>query len=252
MDDACANGECNHGRRSILRSAAGIAATLGVSGAFSAAGAQTAIPTFSALDRETRDRLSPDRIIALMKEGNDRFRNGKMIDYDVLALKRGSALSQYPAAAILGCIDSRAPAEIIFNARLGDTFNARVAGNVVNDDMVGSLEFACALAGAKVVMVLGHTGCGAVRGAISGAELGSLTGLLAKIRPAVAETDYSGNRSADNIDFVDAVAKTHVLRSVRAIRSASPVLSQLEKEGKLRIVGGMYRLSGGAVEFYDA
>jgi len=165
-------------------------------------------------------------------------------------LIRATASGQYPAAVILSCIDSRAPAEIIFDARLGDTFNARVAGNIADDDLLGSMEFACAVAGAKVVLVMGHTSCGAIKGAIDGAQLGHLTGLLNKIKPAVEATRYEGARTSKNDAFVDEVAKTNVRQTVSAIRQRSEVLAGLEKEGKIKIVGSMYRLVGGGVDFF--
>jgi carbonic anhydrase len=169
--------------------------------------------------------------------------------HDYLAQKRATAGGQYPAAAILSCIDSRAPAEIILDAGIGDTFNARIAGNIANDDLLGSLEFACAAAGAKLILVMGHTSCGAIKGAIDGVELGHLTGLLSKIKPAVPATSYSGDRSSKNAAFVDEVAKTNVLRTVNDIRQQSSVLSGLEKDGKIKVVGSMYHLVGGRVEF---
>ncbi len=232
-------------RRSFLRSSA-IVPAAGVAGASFLA----QIAHAAALTQEQRDKLTPDQIIALMKKGNERFRSGKMTDQDFLAQKRATASGQYPAAVILSCIDSRAPAEIIFDARLGDTFNARVAGNIADDDLLGSMEFACAVAGAKVVLVMGHTSCGAIKGAIDGAQLGHLTGLLNKIKPAVEATGYGGERTSKNDAFVDAVAKTNVRRTVDAIRQRSEVLAGLEKEGKIKIVGSMYRLVGGRVEFY--
>ena len=146
----------------------------------------------AALTKAQRDKLSPDQIIALMKEGNQRFRLGKESPHDYLAEQKASAKGQYPAAVILSCIDSRAPAETIMDLGIGDTFNARVAGNVASDDIVGSMEFACKVAGAKVVLVMGHTACGAIKGAIDNVQLGSLTGLLARIRPAVSATEVSG------------------------------------------------------------
>ena len=204
----------------------------------------------AALTKAQRDKLTPDEIIALMRQGNDRFRSGKMKVQDYLEQKRATIPGQYPAAVILSCIDSRAPAEIIFDARLGDGFNARVAGNIVNDDLLGSLEFACAVAGAKVVLVMGHTACGAIKGAIDNAQLGNLTGLLAKIKPAVDATRYEGDRTSKNEAFVDDVAKTNVRLTVNAIRQRSEVLAGLEKEGKIKIVGSMYSLVGGRVEFF--
>ena len=203
----------------------------------------------AALTKEEREKLTPDQVIELLQRGNERFRTGKMESHDYRAQKQATAGGQYPAAAILSCIDSRAPAEILFDARIGDTFNARIAGNVANDDLLGSLEFACAAAGAKLVLVMGHTACGAIKGAIDGVELGHLTGLLNKIKPAVAATAYAGERSGKNATFVDAVAKTNVLQTVGEIRERSSVLSSLEKDGKIKIVGSMYHLVGGKVEF---
>lgn len=206
----------------------------------------------AALTREQRDQLTADQIIDLLKAGNERFRAGKMQAHDYLAQKRASAGGQYPAAAILSCIDSRAPAEIILDTGIGDTFNARVAGNIANDDIIGSLEFACAAAGAKVVLVMGHTACGAVKGAIDNVELGHLTGLLDKIKPAIAATTFTGERSSKNPDFVDAVAAANVRRAVDEMRQRSSVLAGLEKQGKIKFVGSMYHLVGGRVEFFES
>jgi carbonic anhydrase len=202
----------------------------------------------AALTREERDRLTPDQVIEMLERGNERFRTRNMQAHDYLAQKRATAAGQYPAAAILSCIDSRAPAEIILDAGIGDTFNARVAGNIANDDIIGSLEFACAAAGAKAVLVMGHTACGAVKGAIDNVELGHLTALLDKIKPAVAGTTFSGVRTSKNDAFVDAVAATNVHRTVDEIRARSSVLSGLEKDGKIKIVASMYHLVGGRVE----
>jgi carbonic anhydrase len=203
----------------------------------------------AALTKAKRDALTPDEIIELMKQGNARFRSGQMQKRDFLAQKRASTAGQYPAAVILSCIDSRAPAEIILDAGIGDTFNARVAGNVANPDILGSLEFACAVAGAKVVLVMGHTSCGAIKGAIDNVQLGNLTGLLDKIKPAVEATQYTGERSSKNLDFVDAVARTNVQQTITAIRNGSPTLHDLESKGQIRIVGAMYELKGGEVKF---
>lgn len=203
----------------------------------------------AALTREQRDRMTPNDIIAMMKRGNARFLRGEKEPRDLLAQQRVSAKGQYPAAVILSCIDSRAPAERILDLGIGDVFNARVAGNVSNDDILGSLEFACKLAGAKVVVVMGHTACGAIKGAIDNAELGNLTGLLAKIKPAVTATVYAGERTAANYDFVNRVAKTNVELTITEIRQHSRVLAELEAQGNLRIVGSMYDLETGAVRF---
>ena len=243
-DNPAQHAGCAIARRSFVTSALGlvpIAASVPL---------VVATPATSyALTREQRDTLTPDRILEIMKEGNQRFREGKMKQHDYVAQKRATAAGQFPAAAILSCIDSRAPAEILFDAGIGDTFNARIAGNIANDDLLGSLEFACAVAGAKVLLVMGHTACGAIKGAIDGAELGHLTGLLAKIKPAVTATAYEGERRGSNGSFVDAVARTNVMQTIASIRQRSPVLAKLEGEGKLKLVGSMYRLEGGLVEF---
>ena len=204
----------------------------------------------AALTNAQRDKLTPDEIIGLMKDGNQRFRLGKESPHDYLAQQKASAKGQYPAAMILSCIDSRAPAETIMDLGIGDTFNARVAGNVANDDIVGSMEFACKVAGAKVVLVMGHTACGAIKGAIDNVQLGNLTGLLAKIRPAVSATEYQGERSAKNYGFVDAVARKNVELTIGDIRRRSSVLADLESSGAIKLVGAMYNLETGLVEFF--
>src|SRR5262245_1411768 len=184
-----------------------------------------------------------------MKEGNERFRRGERKDRNYLREQQASAKGQYPAAVFLSCIDSRAPAEVIMDLGIGDIFNCRVAGNVENADILGSMEFACKLAGAKVVLVMGHTACGAVKGAIDNAELGNLTGLLAKIKPAVQATKYDGDRSAKNYAFVDAVARKSVEMTMDNVRKHSPVLAELDASGTIRIAGAIYDLETGAVEF---
>ena len=205
----------------------------------------------AALTKAQRDKLTPDEIIGLMKDGNQRFRQGKESPHDYLAQQKASAKGQYPAAVILSCIDSRAPAETILDLGIGDCFNARVAGNVANEDLLGSMEFACKVAGAKVVLVMGHTACGAVKGSIDNVQLGNLTGLLAKIRPAVAATKYAGERTAKNYGFVDAVARKNVELTMADIRRRSIVLSELAGSNAIKIVGSMYDLETGAVEFFS-
>ena len=172
-----------------------------------------------------------------------------MTSRDYLAEKRASASGQYPAAVVLGCLDSRVPAEIIFDTGIGDAFVGRVAGNVVNDDMLGSMEFACGVSGAKVVLVLGHTACGAVKGAIDDVVLGNLTGLLARIKPAIPATKFDGERSSKNSAYVDAVARTNVALGIGEIRRRSTILEDLEKKGTIKITGAMYNLSTGVADF---
>ncbi|ADU72422.1 carbonic anhydrase [Pantoea sp. At-9b] len=212
------------------------------------------VPTISlaaSLSKAERDAMTPDQVIEHFRQGNARFRENRPAKHDYLAQKRSSAAGQYPAAVILSCIDSRAPAEIVLDAGIGETFNARVAGNISNRDILGSMEFACAVAGAKLVLVMGHTSCGAVRGAIDNAELGNLTGLLDEIKPAIEKTTYSGERKGSNYDFVDAVARKNVELTILNIRKNSPVLKNLEDQKKIKIVGSMYHLVGGKVDFFE-
>lgn len=203
-----------------------------------------------ALTREQRDKMTPDEIIALMKKGNQRFRSGESGNRNYLAEQRASAKGQFPAAAVLSCIDSRAPAEVVMDLGIGDVFNARVAGNVANDDILGSLEFACKVAGAKVVVVMGHLNCGAIKGAIDNVELGHLTELLARIKPAVKATVFEGERTSKNPAFVDAVTKKNVELTIGVIRERSAVLRDMESKKGLKITGAMYNLETAAVEFF--
>jgi len=203
--------------------------------------------------QETQAALTPDGAIQLLKDGNTRFIENKAADRDLLQQVSETIGGQFPFATILSCIDSRVSAELIFDQGVGDIFSARVAGNIVNEDILGSMEFACKLAGTKVVVVLGHTSCGAVKGACDGAEMGNLTLLLDKIKPAVeATTEPTDNavRNSKNLDFVNAVAHKNVLLTIENIRNQSPVLKTMENEGSLKIVGAMYDISTGSVNFY--
>lgn len=232
------------GRRSML---AGVAALAGLGLVGTSLLPRPAAA--AALTKAQRDSLTPDQIIELMKRGNERFRAGTPEQRDWLAQQKATAAGQYPAAVLLSCIDSRAPAEVVLDLGLGDVFNSRIAGNVADVAVLGGMEFACKLAGAKVVLVMGHTACGAVAGAIAGAQLGNLTALLAKISPAVAATTFTGDRSAGNPAFVDAVARTGVQVTMTGIRKESPVLAELERQGAIKIAGAMYDLGTGAVDF---
>lgn len=242
-DNCCpASTLINQARRNWLKTSAG-------AGLAVAAGLSVIPATASAasLTQKQRDDMTPDQVISLLLEGNARFRSGEMQSHDFLAQKRATATGQYPAAVILSCIDSRAPSEIIFDTGIGDAFGARIAGNISTPDLLGSMEFACAVAGAKLVLVMGHTACGAIAGAIDGVQLGNLTGLLEQIEPAVKATSYTGERIGSNYEFVDAVAQQNVLLTLEAVRKNSSVLAELEKEGKIKIVGAMYDLSNGEV-----
>jgi len=201
----------------------------------------------ASLTEAQRDSLTPDQVVQAFMNGNERFLGGRQRDRDFLGEMKSSAEGQYPALIVLSCIDSRTPVEVISDLGIGDTFNAKVAGNAVNDDILGSMEYACAVAGAKVVLVLGHTSCGAIKGAIDNVVLGNLTLLLARFKAAIDDTPYEGERTSKNAAFVDAVARTQVRKSVQQIRQRSRVLADLEAEGKIRMVGSMYDVATGVV-----
>jgi len=232
---------CDISRRSILTigAAAGIAGLAGVG-----------IPTEARAQnwgRDRRDKLTPDQILQEIMEGNQRFIHNDMRKRDWRDERKNTSQYQYPAAAFLTCIDSRTPVEVLCDLGIGDAFNARVAGNAANDDILGSLEFATEIEGAKVLMVMGHTNCGAIKGAIDNAALGSLTLLLARFRNTLVATRYEGDRSSKNPEFVNLVAANHVRATVALIRERSPVIARREREGKLKITGAMYNLVSGEI-----
>lgn len=244
-------------RRTFIKTST-VAAAVGLLGAYGAKAAETKPaettaaqePPVVVLTKEARDQMTADQIVAKWKEGNVRFREGRKIQRDFLAEQRATASGQFPAGVLLSCIDSRAPAEILFNLGMGDVFNVRIAGNIENPDILGSMEFTTKLAGAKVVLVMGHSACGAVAGAIADAKLGNLTQLLAKIQPAIKATTYTGDRSAGNAEFVDAVARKNVELTMGNIRKNSKVIAKLETAGAVKIAGAFYDLKTGAVEFF--
>lgn len=202
--------------------------------------------------KETQAAISPNKAIELLKEGNQRFVATAMASRDLLNQVNDTASGQYPFATILSCIDSRVSAELIFDQGVGDIFSARVAGNIVNEDLLGSIEFACKLAGTKVLVILGHTACGAVKGACDDAKLGNLTILLDKIKPAVnaiSEPSDASLRNSSNIDFVNEVAVKNVHITIENTRKMSPVLKEMEDNGEIKIVGAMYDIKNGKVTF---
>lgn len=200
--------------------------------------------------RDSQAAISPAAARERLAEGNARFVAGKPLACDRLAQMRATAGGQFPFAAIVGCIDSRASNELIFDQGIGDIFSARIAGNFVNDDILGSLEFACAAAGARLVVVLGHSECGAVKGACDDVVLGNLTGMLANIKPAVAAVSgFEGSRTSANKKFVQAVADRNVELAVERIRERSAILRGMEADGKIAIAGAMYDVASGRVTF---
>lgn len=208
-----------------------------------------------ALTKEAQAKISPAVALTLLQEGNERFVKNKKAQRDLLEQVRDTATGQYPFATILSCIDSRVSAELIFDQGVGDIFSVRVAGNIVNEDLLGSMEFACKLAGTRVILVLGHTSCGAVKGACDDARLGNLTTLISKIKPAVhavTQPEDPADRTSQNLQFVDEVAETNVRLTMDNIRRLSPVLKVMEEDGEIIIAGAMYDISSGEVSFLDS
>ena len=201
--------------------------------------------------KESQERLTPDEIKQILIEGNQRFiEQNQEEHYFLEQVKITSSNGQFPHTAILGCVDSRAPAEQIFDQGIGDLFNTRIAGNIVDEDVLGSLEFSCKLAGAKLIVVFGHTSCGAVTAACKGQKIGHVTALLEKIQPAVnrVKSTVSDITSSEAINMA---SKENVFNSIREIRERSAILREMEENGKIKIVGAMYHIDSGKVEFYE-
>ena len=204
------------------------------------------------LTKEMQDAITPLMALDLLKDGNKRFINNLKVNRNLLQQANETSDGQHPFAVILSCIDSRTSAELIFDQGLGDVFSVRIAGNIVNDDILGSMEFGCKVAGAKIIVVLGHTKCGAVKGACDHVEMGNLTGLLEKIKPAVdSEVETKENRTSANAVFVENVATLNVKNTVNSIMQRSPILKELIESGQIGIVGGTHNIATGEVVFYD-
>lgn len=204
--------------------------------------------------RETQATMTPQKSLQFLKEGNLRFQNNLKANRNLLEQVNDTSDGQFPFATILSCIDSRVSAELVFDQGLGDIFSVRIAGNFVNEDILGSMEFACKLAGTKLIVVLGHTSCGAVKGACDDAKMGNLTTMLAKIKPAVnavAEPKDASLRNSKNLEFVDNVAEKNVFLTMENIRKHSPILKEMEDNNEIDIVGGMYDINTGAVTFFE-
>ena len=204
--------------------------------------------------KETQSKMTPESSLQNLREGNKRFQENVRLSRNLVQQVRETASGQYPYATVLSCIDSRVSSELIFDQGMGDLFSIRIAGNFVNEDILGSMEFACKLAGTKLVVVLGHTACGAVKGACDHARLGNLTTLINKIEPAVAAVSEPADeslRNSKNIDFVNQVAEKNVMMTIENIRDQSPVLAEMEANHEIKIIGGMYNISNGEVTFYN-
>lgn len=204
--------------------------------------------------KETQATMTPEKSLQFLKEGNIRFQKNLKANRNLLEQVNDTSEGQFPFATILSCIDSRVSAELVFDQGLGDIFSIRIAGNFVNEDILGSMEFACKLAGTKLIVVLGHTSCGAVKGACDDAKLGNLTSMLAKIKPAVnavAEPKDSSLRNSKNHEFVNHVAEKNVYLTIDNIRQQSEVLVEMEQKGEIKIIGAMYDIHTGAVTFFE-
>lgn len=202
------------------------------------------------LTRNVQAGITPDGAIAILKEGNQRFVSGKPLARDARKQVVQTALGQYPFASFVACIDSRSAPEQVFDLGVGDAFTTRVAGNTVNEDILGSLEYAAKVAGSRVIVVLGHTNCGAIKGACDNVKMGNLTTLLEKFQPAVSATKTHGERNSKNHQFVHDVTELNVKQTMDAIRIKSPLLKTMEDEGKIRIVGALYDTGNGKVLWY--
>ncbi|MBA3972247.1 MAG: carbonic anhydrase [Bacteroidetes bacterium] len=203
------------------------------------------------LTKEMQIAITPSMALELLKDGNKRFVNNLKLNRNLLQQANETSDGQHPFAVILSCIDSRTSAELIFDQGLGDIFSVRIAGNIINEDILGSMEFGCKVAGSKIIVVLGHTKCGAVKGACDHVEMGNLTALLTKIRPAVDdEQTTKDNRNSGNAEFVEKVATINVKRTVKAIMERSPILKEMIEKGEIGIVGGTHNITTGEVEFY--
>ena len=204
------------------------------------------------LNKEMQAAITPAMALDLLKEGNKRFVNNLKVNRNLLQQANETSDGQHPMAVILSCIDSRTSAELIFDQGLGDIFSTRIAGNIINEDILGSMEFACKVAGSKIIIVLGHTKCGAVKGACDHVEMGNLTALLTKIRPAVDdENTVKENRTSGNSEFVEKVATINVYRTAKAIMERSPILKEMIEKGEIGIAGGTHDITTGEVTFYD-
>jgi carbonic anhydrase len=202
------------------------------------------------LTRAEQDALTPDKVIQILQEGNRRYINNDLTQRDHSALVRVAAAGQYPKAVILSCLDSRVNVEDVFDKGIGDLFVGRVAGNFVNVDLLGSMEFGCKVSGAKLILVLGHESCGAIKAAIDNVKMGNITAMLTKIKPAViSSVDFKGDKTAKNDAFVEYVAYQNIRHTIETIRKESPILKEMEDQGLIKIVGAYYKLKTGEVIF---
>ena len=204
------------------------------------------------LTKEMQNAITPLMALELLKDGNKRFVNNLKVNRNLLQQANETSDGQHPFAVILSCIDSRTSAELIFDQGLGDIFSVRIAGNIMNEDILGSMEFGCKVAGSKIIVVLGHSKCGAIKGACDHVEMGNLTALLSKIRPAVDDEEtITQNRNSNNAEFVEKVSVINVKRTVKSILQRSPILKEMIEKGEIGIIGGTHDITTGQVTYFD-
>ncbi len=201
------------------------------------------------LTAKEQANLTPNSVIKSLKEGNKRFVTGELTARDHTEQIRKTVSGQFPKAVILSCVDSRVPVEDVFDKGIGDIFVARVAGNFVNEDILGSMEFGCKVSGSKLILVLGHEHCGAVKAAVDDVKLGNITAMLSKIRPAVESVTYLGDRTSKNEEFVHLACESNIRKTIEDIRTNSPILKKMEDKGEIKIIGGIYDMDTGKVDF---
>jgi carbonic anhydrase len=212
---------------------------------------QSIPPVQWVLTAKEQANLSPEEVIKVLKEGNERFVSNDLTARDHSAQVRKSADAQFPKAIVLSCVDSRIPVEDVFDRGIGDIFVARVAGNFINDDILGSMEFACKVSGAKLIVVMGHENCGAIQAAIDGVKLGNITSMLKNIKPAIALTQYEGDRNSANPEFVHLVCENNVRNSMKEILKRSPILTEMVTLGEIKVVGAIYDMDSGQAAFLE-
>ncbi len=203
------------------------------------------------ITKEEQQNLTPEKVIESLKKGNKNYVNGELTERDHKDHIKKTSKGQYPKAIVLACVDSRVPVEQLFDKGIGDIFVARVAGNFVNEDILGSMEYACKVAGSKLVVVLGHEYCGAVKAAVKGVKMGNITAMLSKIQPAIDNLKYNGEKSYKNKDYMHKVCESNVRNTIKEIHKQSPILNEMEQKGEIKIVGAIYDLDDGTVHFLD-
>ncbi|MEM8966394.1 MAG: carbonic anhydrase family protein [Bacteroidota bacterium] len=203
------------------------------------------------LTAEEQAALTPDEVISLFREGNQRFMSNDLTARNHSEQVRKSTYAQYPKAIVLSCVDSRVPVEDVLDRGIGDIFVARVAGNFVNEDILGSMEFACKVSGSKLILVMGHEHCGAVKAAIDDVKLGNITSMLTKIKPAVEMVDYTGEKNSENPEFVHEVCENNVKNTINQIQEKSPILKEMQNNGEIKILGAIYDMDTGKVSFLE-